>query len=40
MSEAVRSFSLCPTAKELFEKFAEATHEHFEATDTLSMLAG
>lgn len=30
----------CPIADSLFEKFAEATHEHFEATDNLSMLAG
>ena len=29
---------LCPIADSLFEKFAEATHEHFEATDNLSML--
>jgi hypothetical protein len=30
----------CPIADSLFEKFAEATHEHFEATGNLSMLAG
>lgn len=30
----------CPTADSLFDKFAEATHEHFEATDNLSMLTG
>ncbi|MFZ1975592.1 MAG: hypothetical protein WAU89_22295 [Candidatus Acidiferrales bacterium] len=30
----------CPIADSLFEKFAEATHEHFEATDNLSMLTG
>jgi hypothetical protein len=30
----------CPTADSPFEKFAEATHEHFDATDNLSMLTG
>jgi hypothetical protein len=30
----------CPIADSLFEKFADATHEHFEATDNLSMLTG
>jgi predicted metal-binding transcription factor (methanogenesis marker protein 9) len=30
----------CPIADSLFEKFAEATHEHFEAADNLSMLVG
>jgi hypothetical protein len=30
----------CPIADSLFEKLAEATHEHFEAADKLSMLTG
>jgi hypothetical protein len=30
----------CRIANELFEEFAEATHEHWVATDDLSMLAG
>ncbi|MFZ0522918.1 MAG: hypothetical protein WAL95_17960 [Candidatus Acidiferrales bacterium] len=37
---AMMSDVLCPIADSLFEKFAEATHEHFEATDNLSMLTG
>lgn len=31
---------LCPTAADLFEKFAEVTQELFEATDNLAMLDG
>jgi hypothetical protein len=31
---------LCPTYADLFEKFAKATEELYEATDKLSMLAG
>jgi hypothetical protein len=40
VSEVVRNFTSCRTANELFEEFAEATQEHFEATEDLSMLIG
>jgi hypothetical protein len=40
VSEAVRIFTACPTAEELFTKFADATREHFLAADDLSMLTG
>jgi hypothetical protein len=31
---------VCPTAKVLFDNFASAAMEHFEATDKLSTLVG
>ena len=31
---------VCPTAKILFDNFASAAMEHFEATDKLSTLVG
>jgi hypothetical protein len=31
---------VCPTAKVLFENYASAAMEHFEATDKLSGLVG
>ena len=30
----------CPAAQALFEDYAQAAMEHFEATDTLSNLVG
>jgi hypothetical protein len=30
----------CPTAQGLFEEYAEATREYFEATDELSNVVG
>ena len=30
----------CPAAQDLFEDYAKATMEHFEAADTLSNLVG
>lgn len=40
MLKVVRNFTRCPTADELFEEFAEATHQHVEAAQDLSTLTG